>query len=123
LPYLPWVRDGLSMTSKLIVLLDPLQTDYSASLQRQMDIDIRIAVHTQDAAGFASDVSQHQVDLLVGAPQHLPMTMLKESGLAVLIGTREIPDGYFGAPVGDSAVVITRPGIQHRLSRRRGTDL
>lgn len=121
LPYLPWVRDGLSMSSKLIVLLEPRERDFSAALEQQMALDIRIAAHTQDPRAFAADVSDHRVDLLVGALGQLPLEMMKESGQAVLIGSLSIPDGYFGAPVGESSVMITLPGRQHRLSRRNRT--
>ena len=72
-------------------------------------------MHRQQIDDFVADVSEHRVDLVIGAA---PPAMMKASAMAVLLGSDAVPEGFFGAPLADGAVLVTRMGIQHGRSRR-----
>ena len=137
LPYVEWLRDGLRMSSRLIIHLDPEYSSLSDAMQNQADLDIRVAGHFQDLAGFIRDISHHRIDLLVAdiddtnrAVMHGLISLLSDGALLVAIADvaeqqqlrSDYATEFFVSSLGEqgSAIMMTRKGRQHRLSRRGG---
>lgn len=137
LPYVNWLRDGLRMSSRMIIQLDPVCEALGPAVQSQLEIDIRVAGHFQPVESFSADVARHRVDLLVAGVDVANrdaidglIALLNDCALFVGIADPQIQarllsdysDDYFTASLGEkqSAVMLTRKGRQHRLSRRGG---
>lgn len=137
LPYVGWIRDGLKMSSRMIIHLDPAREALGPAIQSQLDKDIRIAGHFQDLESFSADIARHRVDLLIAGVDDSNKTamdgliaLLNDCALFVGIAEprmqermwRDYSDEYFLASLGDnrSALMLTRKGRQHRLARRGG---
>lgn len=132
LGYLPWLRDGLSMTSKLMVLLEPDQRPLVDVVQPQLEMDIRVASHVQDLVGFATDVAEHEVDLVVVDAEVAEkgfdalLGLAGDSAKVVVVGdsgvrarlTVDRGGSYFWCEVGSMASMATRKNRQHRVRRR-----
>lgn len=130
--YVPWVRDGLPMTGKLIVQLHPCHRGLDTLVQSQLDLDIRVASHYQDLDGFLEDVFQHRFDLVIADEEDVgaftrSLAMVKDRGAAILVGgepsRRTLMESssaeYFAAEHGPGASILTRKNVQHRRARRR----
>lgn len=137
LPYINWLRDGLKMSSRMIIHLDPAHESLGPAVQTQLERDIRIAGHFQDIESFSADIARHRVDLLVAAVDEANraamdglIALLNDCALFVGIADaqmqerlwKDYADDYFLAPLGSGqrALMLTRKGRQHRLSRRGG---
>jgi hypothetical protein len=136
LPYVNWLRDGMSMSGRLIIHLAPEHRELDEMVQRQLDSDIRVASHYQDIQRFCADISQHRVDLLVvdagddsNAGLAGLMSLLNQNALSIVLAKKAIQEilferyssDYFVAPIstGDQALMLARVGQQHQLGRRR----
>lgn len=130
--YVPWVRDGLPMTGKLIVQLHPRHRGLDPLVQSQLDLDIRVAGHYQDLDGFLEDVSHHRFDLLIADGEDVrtfrrALGTVKDTGAAILVSdessrrwlVESLASEYFAAEPGQGVSVLTRKNMQHRLGRRR----
>jgi hypothetical protein len=139
LPYVNWLRDGMSMSGRLIIHLAPEHRELDEIVQRQLDSDIRVASHYQDIQRFCADISQHRVDLLlvdVGDDSSTGldglMPLLNENALSIVLAKKVIQEilferyssDYFVAPISASgqALMLARVGQQHQLGRRRGRN-
>lgn len=139
LPYIDWLRDGMSMSGRLIIHLAPDRRELDEIVQRQLDSDIRIASHYQEIERFCADISQHRVDLLivgVGEDNRSGldglMSLLSQNALLIVLARKSIQESlserysadYFLAPIGTSGqtLMLTRMGKQHQLERRRGRN-
>ena len=137
LPYVEYLRDGLKMSSRMIIHLDPAAKAFESAVQYQLEADIRLASHVQPLADFASDIARHRIDLLIAdvTPDNKSETdaliaLLGDCALLVALAgdtvrnqlEQEYADEYFVAYAGaeDEALIMTRKGRQHRLSRRGG---
>lgn len=137
LPYVNWLRDGLKMSSRLIIHLDPAHEALGPAVQSQLDNDIRIAGHFQDIGSFSADIARHRIDLLVAAIDDANkiemdglIALLNDCALFVGIADSRVQQqmqedysrDYFLASLGDgkNALMLTRKGRQHHLSRRGG---
>lgn len=137
LPYVNWLRDGLKMSSRLIIHLDPAYEALTPAVQSQLDKDIRMAGHFQDLDSFSADIARHRIDLLVAAIDDANkavidglVALLNDCALFVAIADSRMQEQmradysneYFLASLGDkqSALMLTRKGRQHHLSRRGG---
>ncbi len=130
--YAPWIRDGMPMTAKLIIQLDPRNRGLDPVIRSQVDLDIRVAIHYQDLGGFLNDVSQHRFDLAIVDGESLDafanlVRMVKDSGRTVVVAEARTRSAllephaarYFSADLGLSASVVTRKNAQHGRDRRR----
>ena len=139
LPYVNWLRDGMSMSGRLIIHLAPEHRELDEMVQRQLDSDIRVASHYQDIQRFCADISQHRVDLLVvdagddsNAGLDGLMSLLDQNALSIVLAEKAIQEilferyssDYFVAPIstGGQALMLARVGQQHELGRRRGRN-
>jgi len=143
LPYVGWLRDGLRMSSRLIIHLEPSLEKLGNLVQQQLDDDIRVAGHFQDLESFSRDIARHRIDLLVAelndanrAAMGGMISLLTDEALMVIVADGKLQpelrsdyaDEYFVAPVGShtAALMLSRKGRQHRLvrrgSRRRAID-
>ena len=115
LPYVNWLRDGMSMSGRLIIHLAPEHRELDEIVQRQLDSDIRVASHYQDIQLFCADISQHRVDLLVVdvgddsyAGLDALMPLLSQNALTIVLAKKAIQEilserfssDYFIAPIG-----------------------
>jgi hypothetical protein len=135
LPYVHWIRDGLPMTGRVIVHLDPSHETLRDVVQTQPDSDIRVASHFQEIASFCDDISHHKLNLIVigiddDTMRYVPeltglltsssimVCLLKEGAEEVL--RNDFSTDFFFAPIGSQgrAVMMTKKGMQHRLERR-----
>ena len=140
LPYVTWLRDGMSMSGCLIIHLDPARQHLDSVVQKQLDSDIRVSSHYQAAREFCIDISRHRVDLLLltvddGDMESLEefSALLNENALMIVLASPQTQEklraryssAYFLAPVGGQgrAIMLARKGMQHqrvRRSERRG---
>jgi len=134
LPYVGWLRDGLRMSSRLIIHLDPSLDRLEKLIRHQQDDDIRVAGHFQDLQSFGRDIARHRIDLLVadfdGDNRHAMgslMSLLTDEALMVILADEDLQcdlrsdyaTEYFVADAGSSAaLLLSRKGRQHRLARR-----
>jgi predicted O-methyltransferase YrrM len=81
-----WLADGMDHSSGLVVLVqDP---EEAAILERELDRDVRVSVHSQEATSFLIDVDSHRFDLIVDliAEQHpqvvrIGLGLLRQGGV------------------------------------------
>ena len=135
LPYVYWIRDGLPMTGRVIVHLDPSRETLGAVVQTQPDSDIRVATHFQDMASFCDDISHHKLNLIVvevddDTIRCLPklVDMLSNNSLMVCLlneGAEEalrndFSSEFFFASIGSHgrSIMMAKKGMQHSLERR-----
>ena len=132
--YAPWVMDGMSMSTRLLVHIDP---DNAPSLDVQtlnriFDHDIRVAAHIQDSASFVQDLSKYQFDLIVIATTNVLTSApalkerLSENGTIIIVegGSSDYSsfcDEYFVAPAGENhnACMMCRLS-DHKNTTRKG---
>ncbi len=136
LAYAPWICDGLSMDSRLIMHLNPTDSNFNSALQSQAQRDIRVAAHVQDLAEFVRDIAHHRLDLVCvdadetdDATLATLFTLVNDSGLLIVLGASNLLQRVerifcgevFVAEVqsDDDAIIVTRKGKQHRLKRRK----
>lgn len=137
LPYVNWIRDGLSMNGRLIIHLAPECTNLDSVVQQQLDADIRVASHYQEVSSFCADIAVHRLDLIVvdiaaGGQDTLEhwVPLLKDNAMLIAIGSKDVMQliidhcktELFFADIGarGSAAMLTKKGVQHRLVRRSG---
>ncbi len=140
LAYVPWLRDGMSMNSRLLIHLAAESGPAEGLLTQQTQADIRVAGHRQQTEEFLGDISHHRMNLLLleltdDCMQCMPewQTILADNGLLVLLGQAErlqkmraaYADQFFFAAIAPTAgnagmVLMTRKGLQHTASRRGG---
>jgi hypothetical protein len=136
LPYVHWIRDGLPMTGRVIVHLDPSHETLMDVVQTQPDSDIRVASHFQEIASFCDDISHHKLNLIVIdiddddtircvpaltgllTSSSIMVCLLKEGAEEVL--RNDFSTDFFFAPIGSQgrALMIAKKGMQHHLERR-----
>jgi len=135
LPYAVWLRDGMAMTARLIIHLDPANKEFATVVQQQLDSDIRLASHYQEISSFCDDIARHRLDLVVVDLNdrnrrhcaHL-LSLLSDNGLMIVVADEnvqerlhaELSNDYFFAPTGanQQAMMLSRKGMQHRVTRR-----
>ncbi|MFK7732084.1 MAG: hypothetical protein AB8B48_10755 [Pseudomonadales bacterium] len=140
LSYVPWLRDGMTMNSRLVIHLPPQANDAQELLTQQTQTDIRVAGHIQNTAEFLDDISHHRMNLLLlelsdDSAESLPQwqAILADNGLLVLLGEQsQLHDVqkshagqfFFASPPSSSSdpgVLLMSPkGLQHKTSRRGG---
>jgi hypothetical protein len=57
-----WILDGMDLSSGLVALVR--ESDEEVALKRELERDLRVSVHRQDARAFLLDVSAHRFDLI-----------------------------------------------------------
>lgn len=140
LAYVPWLRDGMTMNSRLVIHLPPQAKPAQELLTQQTQTDIRVAGHIQDTAEFLEDISHHRMNLLLlelndDSLQSLAQwqAILADNGLLVLLGNANelntVRDShaeqffFASAPTLLSSVgvlLMSPKGMQHKTSRRGG---
>ncbi|MEM8500635.1 MAG: hypothetical protein AAF542_21655 [Pseudomonadota bacterium] len=140
LAYVPWLRDGMTMNSRLVIHLPPQSIQAQELLTQQTQADIRVAGHIQNTAEFLDDISHHRMNLLLlelseDSLPSLPQwqAILADNGLLVLLGNEEAlstlrdshAEQFFFASVptllSSTGVLLMSPkGLQHKTSRRGG---
>jgi predicted O-methyltransferase YrrM len=58
-----WLLDGMDITTRLVVLVDDRET--AERVTKELIDDIRIAIHAQPVLDFLTDISSHQMDMIV----------------------------------------------------------
>jgi hypothetical protein len=135
LPYVHWIRDGLPMTGRVIVHLDPSHETLRDVVQTQPDSDIRVASHFQEIASFCDDISHHKLNIIVIeidddtvrcvpaltgllTSSSIMVCLLKEGAEEVL--RNDFSTDFFFAPIGSQgrALMMAKKGMQHHLERR-----
>ena len=135
IPYVSWIQDGMSMSSRIIL---HTESETTAELVRpQYATDIRIATHVQDLSSFLSDIEEHRFDLIVMDVDDVGEDRIVEIaervgdlGLLVGIGStgslvsliQGFEETHFHCALGTTAhcAAFARKGLQHRASRRGG---
>lgn len=140
LAYVPWLRDGMTMNSRLVIHLPPQANRAQELLTQQTQTDIRVAGHIQNTAEFLDDISHHRMNLLLlelssDSLQSLPQwqTILADNGLLVLLGDetslKSVRESYSeqfffanaeSSSSGTSVLLMSPKGLQHKTSRRGG---
>ncbi len=138
LPYVPWLRDGMTMNSRLVIHLPPQANQAQELLTQQTQTDIRVAGHIQNTAEFLDDISHHRMNLLLlelsdDSLQCLAQwqAILADNGLLVLLGDEQQlqsvreshAEQYFFAGANSASpppgILLMAPkGLQHKASRR-----
>ncbi len=135
LPYVPWLRDGMSMNNRLIVHQNSDQQNLQPLLLRQQQQDIRVAHHFQNAEEFIADIAHHRFQLLLLDVSTLVLEslslwegLLQDQGMIVLLSPRVIAGDrmallqqhYLLAPLNETetALMLCRKGLQHTRKRR-----
>ena len=140
LPYSCWLRDGMSMNSRLLIHQMPEARSLSSWVESQQVQDIRVASHFQAQDAFTNDIREHRFDLMVlafldgeGDADQREMlaswlALLRDGGLAVLLASARLrsefeslyTEEYFSAEFGESetCLMLVRKGSQHRAVRR-----
>jgi hypothetical protein len=57
-----WILDGMDLSSGLVVLVRA--PEEGAALEPELERDLRVSVHRQDAQGFLRDIHAHRFDLI-----------------------------------------------------------
>lgn len=135
LPYVDWIQDGMSMSSRLLIhtendaIIDLVRPHYST--------DIRVATHLQELSSFLSDIEEHRFDMVLIDANDIGEHTVREvtrrvgdHGLLVGVGAPaalerlnlDLEGTHFSCRLGDSAhcIAFSRKGLQHRASRRGG---
>lgn len=140
LVYAPWVMQGMSMTSRLIVHVDG-DFEY-APLANMFNTDIRVAAHVQHTEAFLDDLSKYRFEMIVSdaavAETELInslTTRLTEEGVLMVVAQTQtasdkrslclqdtLQEKYFIAPFGSDlqSFMLSRFGEQQRASRKGG---
>jgi hypothetical protein len=132
IPYVDWIQDGMSMSSRLILHVTRSST---AELTRpRYAADIRLAIHVQDLGEFLSDIEGHRFSLVVIDADEVGKALasvmaqrVDEQSLLVGVGdaaaihdmTRGLEDSHFACRLAGSleCVAFSRKGLQHRGRR------
>jgi hypothetical protein len=134
LPLVPWLLDGITMNSKLIVHVEEQNRSAEPLLKQQADLDIRFAYHFQPADEFIKDIDVHRLDMLLISEdqiEFLPqwLKLMTDSGLVVVLASEDkmeellnsYSERYFiNISNAGEALFLTAKGIQHTNKRRRG---
>lgn len=135
LPYANWILDGMAMTGRLIIHVDPAHSELDSIVQQQLDKDIRAASHYQEISSFCTDIASHRLDLLVIEMNDRIceysaqlLSLLNDNALMVVMAKDAVRElvhknhsaDYFFAQLGanQQAMVLARKGAQHRVTRR-----
>jgi len=83
-----WILDGMDLSSGLVALVR--ESDEEVALKRELERDLCVSVHRQDARAFLLDVSAHRFDLIADltpgerpAIVRLGLNLLRPGGLYV----------------------------------------
>jgi predicted O-methyltransferase YrrM len=83
-----WILDGMDLSSGLVALVR--ESDEAVALKRELERDLRVSVHRQDARAFLLDVSAHRFDLIADSMDgerpaivQLGLNLLRPGGLYV----------------------------------------
>lgn len=135
IPYVDWIQDGMSMSSRLILHSGSEAT--AQLIKPHYSSDIRVATHVQELGTFLSDIEAHQFDLvLIDSDEvsedriHTVAERVGEQGLLVCLGghsslqhlDRTFSETHFSCRLGISAhcMALSRKSLQHRATRRGG---
>ena len=135
IPYVDWIQDGMSMSSRLILHTESEKT--AELIRPRYSTDIRIATHVQDLSSFLSDIEEHRFNLIVMDADDVGgdgiaeiRERVGEQGLLVGIGSagslasliQDLEGTHFHCALGKTAhcAAFARKGLQHRVSRRGG---
>jgi hypothetical protein len=133
LPLVPWLLDGITMNTKIIVHVEEQHRSVEPLLKQQADLDIRFAYHFQPADKFIEDIKVHRLDMLVISEdqiEYLPqwLKLMTDSGLVVVLSSEDkmeelrsnYSERYFiNISNAGEALFLTAKGIQHTNKRRR----
>jgi predicted O-methyltransferase YrrM len=94
-----WILDGMDLSSGLVALVR--ESDEEAALKRELERDLRISVHRQDAQTFLLDVSAHRFDLIADLT-------LGERPALVRLGLELLRPGglYFASRAGNTLCAV-----------------
>lgn len=131
LSYIPWIRDGMSMNSRLIIHQQERDIPLEDLLNHQLAIDIRLASHFQDVSSFTDDISQHKLDMVLvdhsASVKDIQnwLKLLSDGGLLICPAADSVQSkieqncsqDHFITRVEGTVLLVSRKGNQHRAKR------